>query len=95
MYVVTMFIRLMGCIDWRRYFDDEDRYAVAVVKDGTVAAHIPRKISRIYSLLLAKGGIITCMRIGGRIYSSHLQLNIFAIIFSIKYFKCFMYLNFV
>ena len=65
----------MGCIDWRKYFDDEDRYAVAVVKDDTIVGHIPRKISRICSLLLARDGIITCMRIGGRIYSSHLQLN--------------------
>ena len=74
----------MGCIDWRRHFDDEDRYAVAVVKDDTVVA---RKISRICSLFLARGGVITCMPIGGRRYSSHLQLNMFSVqnIFECKF----------
>ena len=71
----------MGCIDWRRYLDDEDRYAVAAVEDDTVVGHISRKLSRICSLFLAMSGVITCTRIGGRRYSSHLQLNIFAIIF--------------
>ena len=65
--------RLIGCIDLRRYFD-HDWYAVAVVKGDTVVGHIPRKISWICSLFLAKGGAITCTLIEGRIYFSHLQL---------------------
>ena len=41
---------LMGCIDWsivceNEPFNDEDRYAVAVLKDDTVVGYIPRKIS--------------------------------------------------
>ena len=68
--------RLMGCTDWRRCFDDEDRYTVAVFKVDTVVGHIPRKISRICSLFLTRGDAITCTPKGGR---RHLQLNIFSL----------------
>ena len=54
----------MGCIKWRGYSDDEDQYAVAVLKYYTVVGHIPR----ICSVFLARGGIITCMPMGGRRY---------------------------
>ena len=56
-----------------------------------------KKLSLICSLFLARGGAITCMPIGGRRYSSHLQLNLFAIIFGTKYFQMqyYVYLNFV
>ena len=33
----------MGCINWKRYFDDEDQYAVAVLKDDTIVGHIPKR----------------------------------------------------
>ena len=56
----------------REPFNDVDRYAVAVLKDDTVVSHIPRKISRICSLFLAKGGAIVCTPTGGRRYSSDL-----------------------
>ena len=86
----------MGCIDSRRCFEDEDRYAVAIAqavvkdtcKDDTVVGHIPRKISRICSLFLARSGVITSMPIGEKRYSSHLQLNIFTIISVQNIFKC-------
>ena len=56
----------------REPFNNADRYAVAVLKDDTVVGHIPRKISQICSLFLARGGTITCTPIGGRRYSSDL-----------------------
>ena len=80
-------IKTYGMQWFRRYFDDEDRYVVAVLKDDTVVFHISRKIFWICSLSLARVGAITCVTIGGRRYSSQLQLNIFAIIFGTKYFR--------
>ena len=53
-------------------FNDADRYAVAVLKDDTVVGHIPRKISQICSLFLARGGAIVCTPTGRRRYSSDL-----------------------
>ena len=50
----------------REPLNDADRYAVAVLKDDTVVGHIPRKISRICSLFLLRGGAIVCMPTGGR-----------------------------
>ena len=49
-----------------------DRYAVAVLKDDTVVGHIPKKISRICSLFIARGGTIVCTPMGGRRYSTDL-----------------------
>ena len=46
--------------------DVEDRYAVAVKKDGTVIRHLPRKVSRICSLFLRRGGSIHCTVTGRR-----------------------------
>ena len=36
-----------------------DRYAVAVVKGGVIIGHLPRKISKICSLSLRRGGTIS------------------------------------
>ena len=49
-----------------------DRYAVAVLKDGTIIGHFPRKISKICSLFLRRGGCVTCAVTGGRQYSADL-----------------------
>ena len=49
-----------------------DRYAVAVVKDGVIIGHLPRKISNICSLFLRRGGTISCIVSGGRRYSADL-----------------------
>ena len=38
-------------LECRRERHRVDRYAVAVNKDKTVVSHVPRKISRMYSLL--------------------------------------------
>ena len=46
-----------------------DRYAVAVTKDGTVIGHLSRKLSRICSLFLRRGGTITCEVTGTQRYS--------------------------
>lgn len=37
-----------------------DRYAVAVKKEGTIVGHLPRKLTRVCSLFLRRGGIIEC-----------------------------------
>ena len=49
-----------------------DRYAVAVIKDGTIIGHLSRKISKIASLFLRRGGSICCIVSGGRRYSADL-----------------------
>ena len=37
-----------------------DAFAVAVMKDGTVVGHVPKKISSVCSLYLRRGGSIIC-----------------------------------
>lgn len=49
-----------------------DRYAVAVIKSGTVIGHLPRKISKVCSLFLRRGGTIHCIVSGSRRYSADL-----------------------
>ena len=53
----------------REPLNDADRYAVAVIKDGVVVGHVPRKFSRMCSLFLARGGVIYCKVTGERRYS--------------------------
>ena len=47
-----------------------DRYAVAVIKGGVFIGHLPRKLSKVCSLFLRRGGSISCIVSGGRRYSS-------------------------
>ena len=49
-----------------------DPYAVAVVKDGNVVGHVPRKLSAICAMFLHRGGSITCQVNGRRQYSRDL-----------------------
>ena len=49
-----------------------DRYAVAVLDSGTIVGHLPRKYSKIFSLFIRRGGIITCKITGRRRYSRDL-----------------------
>ena len=49
-----------------------DRYAVAVKKDGTIIGHLPRNISRTYSLFLRRENFITCRVTWHRRYSAEL-----------------------
>ena len=53
-----------------------DRYAVAVNQEsGTTVGHLPKKISKLYSLFLRRGGSIEVV-VSGRRYSSDLQLEV-------------------
>uniref|UniRef100_A0A1X7T090 HIRAN domain-containing protein n=1 Tax=Amphimedon queenslandica TaxID=400682 RepID=A0A1X7T090_AMPQE len=47
-------------------------YAVSVIKDGVVVGHLPKKISRLCSLFIRRGGIITCRPTGRQRHSSDL-----------------------
>lgn len=47
-------------------------FAVAVVKQGVVVGHVPRKISLVYLMLLRRGGTIDCRVTWGRCYSEDL-----------------------
>ena len=49
-----------------------DRYAVAVVKSGVIIGHLPRKISKVCSLFIRRGGSISCTVSGSRRYSADL-----------------------
>ena len=60
----------IGCI--REPLNANDRYAVALKKDGAVIGHLPQKISRICSLFIRRGGTIECIVTGTRRYSSDL-----------------------
>ena len=52
------------------YYNLADRFAVAVMKGGTVVGHIPRKISNVCSIFIRKGGSIYCLTTGSRRFSS-------------------------
>ena len=52
--------------------NNSDRYAVAVTKNGTVIGHLPRKMSRMCSVFIRRGGSIACTVTGARRYSSDL-----------------------
>ncbi len=54
-----------------------DRYAVAVRNEETIIGHLPRKISKVCSLFLRRGGSIRCTVTGSRRhYVRVLVLNI-------------------
>ena len=57
----------------REPFNSVDRYAVCVKKDDDIVGHLPKKISRICSLFLCRGGNISCIVAGSRRYSSDLS----------------------
>ena len=59
--------------------NSRDRYAVAVKKDEVAIGHLPRKVSRICSLFLRRGGTIHCRVSGGRRYSRYSSEGIQAI----------------
>ena len=46
-----------------------DQYAVAVKKEGTVIGHLPRKLWRVCSLFMRRGGTMTCTVTGMRRFS--------------------------
>ena len=49
----------------REPYNATDRYAVAVMKDGAVVGHLPKRISRACSLFLLRGGSTLCTVVGG------------------------------
>ena len=56
----------------REPFNSVNRYAVCVKKDDNIVGHLPKKILRICSLFLRRGGSINCIVTGRRRYSSDL-----------------------
>lgn len=56
----------------REPLNPKDRYAVAVKRTGTIVGHLPRSISKVCSVFLRRGGVITCTVSGPRRYSSDL-----------------------
>ena len=50
----------------------KDRYAVSVVKNDTIIGHLPRKVSKVCSLFLRRGGRIQCRVSGSRQFSADL-----------------------
>ena len=52
--------------------NNKDRYAIAVKKDEIIIGHLPRRISRVCSLFLRRGGTIVCRVTGRRRYSRDL-----------------------
>ena len=49
-----------------------DRYAVAVIRNGLVIGHLPKKISKVCSLFLRRGGTLQCIVSGKRRHSRDL-----------------------
>ena len=49
-----------------------DRYAVGVLKGGDIVGHLPKKLSKICSLFLRRGGSISCKITGKRRHSRDL-----------------------
>ena len=57
----------------REPFNSVDRYTVYAKKDDNIIGHLPKKASRICSLLLRRGGSIGCIATGRSRYSSDLS----------------------
>ena len=49
-----------------------DRYAVSVNKGTDIVGHLPKKFSKIFSLFLRRGGVVTCEVTGTRRRSTDL-----------------------
>ncbi len=56
----------------REFSNTKDRYAVSVVRLGTIVGHIPRKIAAACALFLARNGTISCEVTGICCYSGDL-----------------------
>ena len=53
----------------REKHNKKDRYAVAVFQNNRIVGHLPKKYSRLCSLFLDKGGLISCTVAGRRHFS--------------------------
>lgn len=49
-----------------------ERYADSVLKDDSIVEHLPKKISKVSSIFIARGGSIMCKVTERRRYSSDL-----------------------
>ena len=54
----------------RETSNEKDRYAVVAKKAETIIGHLPKKISRICSLFLSRGGRVVATVTGRRRYSA-------------------------
>lgn len=61
---------VLDCV--REPQNSSDRYAIAVKKDQTTIGHLPRKLSRLCSLFMRRGGTIQCRVTGHKRYSADL-----------------------
>jgi len=52
----------------------QGRYAVTVKKSGTIMGHLPRRLLRVCSFFLRRGGTTSCTVTGGRRYSVDLYI---------------------
>ena len=50
----------------------KDRYAVCVLKNDEIVGHLPKKVSKLFSLFIRRSGSITCEVTGSRQYSHDL-----------------------
>lgn len=57
----------------REMNNGKDRYSVAVKEGSRVVGHLTKKISRVCSQLLRRGGITSCITSGTRRYSADLD----------------------
>ena len=71
-YQSVWMLVLKDLICLREPFNSVDKYAVCVKKDDDIIGHLPKKISRICSVFLRRGGSISCIVTGRRRYSSDL-----------------------
>ena len=69
-FVVTTYIKTYGApLLMNILYVTTDRYAIAILKDDVIIGHLPRVMSRMCSLFIARGGVITCIVTGARRYS--------------------------
>ena len=59
-------------ISRREPTNSADRYAVVVLKEETIIGHLSRKMSKVCTLFLRRGGSICCKVTGSRCYSRDL-----------------------
>ena len=64
----------LNCV--RESRNSHDWYAVAVKKNKVIIVHLPRKVSRVCSLFLKRGGVIKCTVSGRCRYSADLPQEI-------------------
>ena len=69
--------------------NEEDRYAVAILKDGgVVVGHVPHSFSRTFYFFLGQGGSIECKITGHRKFGNGLEVPcMYTLSGKLKYIK--------